>query len=553
MSVILYYLNILLITAIFLMMYYILINKRTKIFVGKYYLVLILIIILSLIYKLPFDFTFFQGLEYEDSYLANSVSRYLIYNRNNTEPFYLATTCGIGALNNCIVNSTHSGNLIGLSSIVWSINEFLGYNIKNIAIVNLVFSIISALSIFLISYKINRSYLFGLIASIVFITTPVLNSFHTSSLFETSSSSLIVISLLVFILYFGNRNSGKNSFVLFLIMITINLVSIHFKRENIIIISFPFIMLFIRLLKSKKSLWHGLKDLLPYLIFLIGVGLYYVYILDIPSSLEVERNYAIGNSFQLKFFIPLFTMFIKGFSTFSWFYFFSLFVIVGIIFAFSDIKKNPSLLYPLVVFIVFILINSIHHRSYYFVRSGSVSAFDSLRHINMLSPFFAIISGYGIYKLIEFVKSLNIIRGKLVLIIYPVVISLFIHLFILSYITRKDLIEIEQSNRIIPISELLKSVDQNNDVVITDQSILLHNYCQENLTIIEFTALGNHINEDEIRTLLKKSDIYFLWKEYFNESVFRNRYKNSIETLEKFNLSEVSEGDGFEVLKLNCK
>jgi len=552
MSVILFYLNLLLITAIFLMVYYILINKRAKIFVGKYYLVFILIIILSLIYKLPFDFTFFQGLEYEDSYLANSVSRYLMYNRNNTEPFYLATTCGIGALNNCIANSTHSGNLIGLSTIVWSINELLGYNIKNIAIVNLVFSIISTVSIFLISYKINKSYLFGLIASIVFITTPVLNSFHTSSLFETSSSSLIVISLLVFILYFENRNSNKNSFVLFLIMITINLVSIHFKRENIIIISFPFIMLFIRLLESKKSLWHGLKDLLPYLMFLIGIGLYYVYILDIPSSLEVERDYAIGNSFQLKFFLPLFTMFIKGFSTFSWFYFFGLFVIVGIIFAFSDIKKNPLLLYPLIIFIVFILINSIHHRSYYFVRSGAVSAFDSLRHINMLSPFFAIISGYGIYKLIDFVKSLNIIRGKLVLIIYPVVISLFIHLFILTYITRKDLIEIEQSNRIIPISELLKFVDQNNDVVITDQSILLHNYCQENLTIIEFTALGNHINEDEIRTLLKKSDIYFLWKEYFNESIFRNRYKNSIETLEKFNLSEVSEGDGFEVLKLNC-
>ena len=553
MNIILFFLNILFITTISLTIYYILINKRAKIFVSKYYLVFILIITLSLIYKLPFDFTFFQGLEYEDSYLANSVSRYLMYNRNNSEPFYLATTCGIGALNNCIENSIHSGNLFGLPSIVWSINELVGYNIKNIAIVNLVFSIISTISIFLISYKINRSYLFGLIASIVFITTPILNSFHTSSLFETSSSSLVVISLLVFILYFENRNSGKSSFVLFLIMITINLISIHFKRENIIIISFPFIMLFIRLLESKKRLKHTIKDLLPYLMFLIGVGFYYVYILDIPSSLEVERNYAIGNSFQVKFFLPLFTMFLKGFSTFRWFYFFGLFVIVGIAFVFSDLKNNPLILYPLIIFIIFILINSIHHRSYYFVRSGSVSAFDSLRHINMLSPFFAIICGYGIYKLIEFVKSFNIIRGKLILFVYPIVISLFIHLLILTYITRKDLIDIEQSNRIIPISELLNSVDQNNDIVITDQSILLHNFCQENLTIIEFTALGNSINEHEIRTLLKKSDIFFLWKEYFNESIFRNRYKNSIETLEKFNLSEVSEGDGFEVLKLNSQ
>ena len=119
--------------------------------------------------------------------------------------------------------------------------------------------------------------------------------------------------------------------------------------------------------------------------------------------------------------------------------------------------------------------------------------------------------------------------------------------------TNKDLIKTEQSNRILPISALLQSVDQNNDIIITDQSILLHNYCQDNLLIIDFTALGNHISEDEIQNLLQKFDIYFLWKDYFNENIFRKRYKNSIKTLEKFDLSDVYEGDGFEVLKLHCK
>ncbi len=546
---VLFYLNTLFIIAIIFFTTFIFIDKGTKHFIERNRLVFIIIFALAIIYKLPFDFSFFQGLEYEDSYLANSVSRYLMHNRDNTEPF-LATTCSVGAIDNCTFSSTHSGNLNGLPIILSTLNEIIGYNVKTVSIINLMFSIISAISIFLICYKLNKSHIFGLIASIVFITCPILNSFHTSSLFETSSSSLIVISLFLFILYFENKLSNRNGFILFMVMIVVNLISIHFKRENIIVLSFPFVFLFIRLIDNRKTVKIKKKGVLLYSVFLLGLVFYYFYVLNISDSLEIEREYAIGNSFQLKFFIPLFKMFLKGFSNFQWFYFYSIFCIIGILLIIFDAKNNPLLLYPLIIFFVFIVINSIHHRSYYFVRSGEVSAFDSLRHINMLSPFFSIVSGYGIFRLFEFLSCKIVRKNKLRAYVYPIIALILIHLLILGYSTRNELIAIEKHNRIEPVSVLLESVDQEKDVVITDQSILLHNYCQESLTIIELTALGEYVSEDEVNDLLKKSNIYFLWKGYFNESVFRERYKNSIDIVERFKLTEVAEGDGYEVLKL---
>lgn len=552
MNTILFYLFFLIFVSVFLLLYYVWTNKEISCFIQRYQYVLISIIALSLIYKLPFDFNFFQGLEYEDSYLASSISRYLMYNRDVAESSFLANACGIGSLANCEVSFTHSGNLIGLPVIGWLTNEVFGYNVNNIALINLWFSIISTICIFLIGYKISKTYLLGLISSYVFITTPVLNSLHTSSLFETSSSCFVTLSLLIFILYFEEFKKGNslNRIVLFLILIFINLLSVHFKRENIIIIFFPLIMLLVSFLKDKKSLIVSLKKLFPYLLFLLGLGVYYIYILDVPMSIKVESDYAIGYPFQLKFFLPLFQMFIDGFATYKWFYIYGIFLIIGIIFIPFNIKRNPLILYPAFILILFLMINSVHHRSYYFVRSGVVTAFDSLRHINMLSPFFAIVTGYGIFRLIQLIKERNFLKGKINVVFYILTFLMSIHLLFLTYQSRVDLIEIEKHNRILPISTLIQSINQEEDIVITDQSILLQNYCEPNLRIIEFTALGDIISNEQINSLMQENRIFLLWKDYFNEDVFRNRYKHSFETLDQINKSVVRNCEGFQIIEL---
>ncbi len=550
MNVILFYLNLLLFLSLILGGYYFIISKNIMKFLRQYSLIVISILVLSIIYKLPYDLNFFLGLEYEDSYLANSVSRFLMYNRSNSNASFLANTCGIGSLTNCNASFTHSGNLIGLPSIVWVINEIFGYNLNNISFVNFLFSVLSGLSIFFIGYKINRSYLFGFISSIVFITTPIFNSFHTSSLFETSASSLITLSLLLFILYFEKSNNEKNRFVLFLLLVIINLLSIHFKRENIIIISFPFILLFIKFLKYKWDLKKHIVDLLPYLAFLVGLLFYYFNTLDITRSLHVEQDYAIGNSFQFKFFPSLIMMFFNGFSNFSWFYVFGLFTLLGIVYIALDFRKKPNLLYPLIIFLSFIILNTLHHRSYYFVRSGQVTGFESLRHMNMLSPFFSLITGYGIYKLILLAENLNFLKKKFKIILLVLGIPILIHLLILTINVRNEMIRKEQNDRIEPVSFLLNSIDVQKDVILTDQSILFHNYCDPDLLIIDFTTLGVYVQENDLENLLRNYKIHFLWKDYFEEDVFHNRYKNSFKVLENFDLSNSRNGNGFKIIDL---
>ncbi|MCO5725538.1 glycosyltransferase family 39 protein [Robiginitalea marina] len=509
---------------------------------------LLFLLILFILFKIPFDFTFFKGLEYEDSYLINASSRFLVYNFQNLDFTFSVTSCGIGSLSQCEIRSVYPSNLMGLPSILWLINEVSGYSPMNISLLNLVFAFMSLIGIYFICSKIFSSSILGLFSSVVFITTPAFNSFHSSSLFETSASALIVLSLLLFLMYF-EKNNSKKSTLLFLSLVAVYMLAIHFKRESIIIISFPVLFILIRFFQRRQKENKKPQGLLPFLVFCCGLIVYYFYALNIGASLEMESEYALGNPFQFKFFKPLFFMFIRGFSNFSWFFVFSPLAILGIILLLNDSKKNPLLLYPLLVFISLLFINTIHHRSYYFVRSEVVNPFESLRHINLLSPFFSIIVGYVLYKTFLFIRTrLNKIHT--VISIYSVGLIILSFLFYLTQESRQDLINIEFKERITPIMELIELTEPNEAVVITDQTILLQNYCDEKLPIIDFNIVSNYLVSEDIRKLTDKKSVYFLWKDYFNEKIFQERYKKAFSIVNDLNMITIKEGNGFAIKKV---
>ena len=202
------------------------------------------------------------------------------------------------------------------------------------------------------------------------------------------------------------------------------------------------------------------------------------------------------------------------------------------------------------MFLGIIFINTIHNRSYYFARNGMVTAFDTLRQINLLSPFFSIITSFGVYKIYLLVKSKMVKNTKAKILSYSLIFLMSFFFLFQSYSTRNNLIEIERSNRIFPITELQNILDKNKDIVITDESVLLHNYSQASLMIIDFTVLSNYFKEKNINSLLNDHNIYLIWKDYFSEEIFRKRYEFSFKLLEKYDMLTIKKGEHFQIIKL---
>jgi len=536
------------------MLIYIVINDDISKFLNKNFKYLLGLLLLALIFKLPFDFIFFYGQEYEDSYLASSSSRYLLYNQDQVEHPFQVHTCGVGSLSNCEVSISHSGNLIGLPVLLWAINHLFGFSVNLVSLFNFSCTILSVIGIFYLGYKISSNYLLGLIAAGIYIMTPVLSSFHTSGLFETFSSTMTLFSLILFIDYYEyNLNSSYNikKILIFFTLILVSFASIHIKRENIILVLFPIISLLCTSLNSRRLLIAKLKELIPFGIFIIGLLIYYFFVLKVGISISIENEYAKGFPFQFEFFIPLLKMFIQGYGNLKWFYFFGILLVVSIPFIIYDLKANPYLLYPLLLLLILIFINTVHHRSYYFVRSGSVTAFESLRHINLMSPYYAIISGYVIYKIWRYLKRRSIKNSKIsFIIIILFTVGLAAHLMKITYSLRKEFIANEQYDRILPMQRLISTVNEVKDIAITDQSVLLYNYCSPQLRVIEFSVLGNIISEEAFENILMNNSVYLLKHNYFNEPIFYNRYKKSFEIIDKFSQEVVFEEENYKILSI---
>ena len=117
----------------------------------------------------------------------------------------------------------------------------------------------------------------------------------------------------------------------------------------------------------------------------------------------------------------------------------------------------------------------------------------------------------------------------------------------------REFINIEKNERITPIKKTLELIDQSNDILISDQTVLIHNFCNTSLKVIEFSSLGYFINQNDLELIVNKNNVYLLEKSYFEESIFKERYSNSFKTLETFKLSVLHKENNFQVLKISIK
>jgi hypothetical protein len=503
---------------------------------------ILIIMIVAFVSKFPLDSNYFFGLGYEDSYIYNSYARLLLYNKNFEIDPFLTQACCVGPLSNCQGFVTYSGHLIGFPSVIFLLFKLLGYSKYTICIFNFICSLFSILLIFLISKKIIPNKSFAFISSLLYAITPIMGVFHTSSLSETFSSTFLLLVFLLYLTEIDLKNKLENSdnFILWVSLLSSLLFTVLIKRENLIILLLPSITIILSSLEGKYQLKRYIYKLIPY--FAMGLFIIFLY-LSLIKVQEINRreNVDIGSfGFQFKFFFSLFPVFVRSFLSIEWFSIFTYLCLAGICLIILNFKRYPLFLYPVLLFFGYLFIYSVHYTSYYFIKTGQVSEFETLRYITNFFPFYCLISGFSLYKLNDFIfiKLPKKGHGLYGLFKIALVLCFGTLLIIHNRGLREEFFRIEQKNRISPVTTTL-SVINSNSIVLTDEPLLFQIFGSEDLFVIDLYQIGKSISEEKIRNLINNFDVYYLKKSFHDNEIQVKRYQDSFKIIKKLKKSEI--------------
>ncbi|KFZ44100.1 hypothetical protein DS62_12460 [Smithella sp. SC_K08D17] len=438
-----------------------------------------------------------------------------------------------------------------MSSLGYFFNKYFGYSPLIICFINFFASLISACLIYCISYLLIKDKKIGIICSLIYSLSPAMSLFHTSGLAETLSSTSVIFTLFLFLLLFEKQKNlnRTNEAILWLLLLLSFSFCLLQKRENLILLFLPLISL-VRILIDHKYNNYMIIRITIFMIWGVVILTIFHYGINVFDIERQESQEIAKTTFSLKYFISLAPVFIKSFLTFRWFFVFSVFTFAGLILILIKIKQHPLYVYPIILLAAYLLAYTLHYRSYYFVKYGQVNEFESLRYITNFFPFYCLIGGYAIVKVLKPLKD----KFKLPK-YYLAGLSILVigYLIYANVMLKKEYFLIEQENRIAAVKETIRLVDPKGNIIITDVPLIFQVLGKETLQIINFSSIGKSINISDIKNKLDKSqNIYYLKRLTENNAYQYERYPAAMKYINSLKLVRVKEfqGDRFVLYKI---
>ncbi|EKD86814.1 MAG: hypothetical protein ACD_37C00137G0001, partial [uncultured bacterium] len=432
---------------------------------------LLIVLLLSALYKIFFlKFPIF-GLEYEDAFVYADVARQLQYSYLWQVDSFQTKTCMDGSLVNCLEYGTFNGHFMVLPLIISVINGILGYSTYNIFIFNFFISLVVLVFFFKILSLLKVDNLSIFFSAILYVTTPFINIQHTSGFSETLSSLFVIITLYYFLKSLEDGfDIHKRSYWIAISMI---IVSFAIKRENLILISLPVIYLFIAAFSKNVSRKQFLGISLSFFIPLF-VGMVFNYVAQVSDLEKVEGQVVGGATFTLTNFSINFPNFLSSLQNFKLFGMTGGLVFLSLIIVFLPRFRMQFKLIGILV-ISYSVLYSLHYRSYYQVHYNMVNNFETLRYTTNFFPILCLLFGAVFAELTSYSRQTKKIVSLALMIYLP-----FITLG--NFRLRYDIYDKELVNRIDPVRKTLDIV-RPDDWVISDISSVFHLYANENLNV----------------------------------------------------------------------
>lgn len=524
----------------------------------KKWLPLGLILLVTLLWRLPFEGHFFYGLEYEDSYIYSVSARYLESGTRSCSPgnsCYLTTVCAVGNWTSCEVNETSSGHFLGYPFMIAIASRVFGYSPAMTSYLSLIASMVAVLFIFLFGKRIDGDTA-GLAASIIFGLTPVFAVQGVGTYAEPVSNMLVVACLLLCVHLLNSGTDSLQRLLINWLALTLTAVlAVAVKRENVLLV--PVIALVGLIFNlERRNRAQGKKWLLS-LAALISGGICVVFaVVQLRMVTVVRREmveYAVFpfNVAVLRTMLPLF---LKSYASVSWYLSGGILVLLGLI---ASIRAKRCGIYAVSVLIAYLLLYTSHVRSYYQLQSGDVTQFDTLRYSMNLAGLWSIVAGLGFAYSADTLAKWNF-GARLQQRSGRVILWLFVGTYVVSswVLTnrwKEDMVSTELAVRIQPAEAALEIVDDlgtKNTFVITLEPLLVQMLCREPVNVIAFPYVNGSLVQDVHR---RHPDATFLYLEQaiYSSEVNRKRYRAAFDFLDGVQKTRLYAGNNYVIYRIN--
>lgn len=534
-------------------------NEITRDLLRKRFVWIIASVAIAGLLKYPLDGQIFSGLEYEDAYIYNAAARFFLSGSALLPTQTLLTTsCSVGSLAACNEYSTYSGHVIGYSAAIAGAGKLFGYQPELANFVSFFASILCAGALFITASLISNSILYAVTAVLIFDFLPFQNLFATASVVEPFSSLFVTLSLLSYLLSVHSRASKPllwKSILAWGTLFLVWLACILIKRENALSLALlpPITVMLISFEHRSVENWRWLTK--PILIIWIVLAVFFVVVIDVAETIRAEIPDVEGFPFSPLFLSKLLPVFLSTLIDLQLFLGLSVFVPIAV---YAAAKRTPTtrlIQYPVILFGMYLLIYSLHYRSYYFIRTGDVAEFDTYRYLAHLIPLYALVVAGGIQYCLGLVNFLPKPSQR----VRQEVLALFVGIaIILSWMQSSKLkthfSEIEKTNRLDVVHAVLQLTKGVNHpyAILTDDVLLYQIWGDGTEFMIDLSSMDSDRGLATLTEILHDRTVYYVKKPYQDEPIERNRYLKIFQYLETLRMEKrLQDPDGrFAVYRL---
>ncbi len=521
---------------------------------------ILLCVAVALIWRIPTEGGLFHGLEYEDSYVYTVAGRQMaehvqIKPTEGALP-YSITVCAVGSLASCKESGNFPEHLIGYPYVLSLFCDVFGYrpsigSLGNVACASFVDALI-----FLLCLLIARDVVAAGSAALIFAITPVFAVWGLETSAEPFSNGCITLVLWFFLRHVSipsTRSSRWLDLTTWCAFTATLLFSLTIKRENILLpICLPIIALALQF-ASRRTHGSPFRHV-RWIVLSAALGL--AFSLHMKTVQTMSSETALLNQFPLSFaeLVGLATAFLHSFFIVQWYGGAAVLVLAGAVVAWH---RKTLEIFPLVLFIAYVLLYAFHIRSYYEMRSGNADPRSALRFSMSLMSLWSILAGLGIASLIGWVRRSLVWRNYRVaakwIAVGAVASVIAVSYYDTTYL-RDDAVEDEFRMRIEPSLAAIRSADCDQSkatYILTLEPLIPQMYAGTQVDVVSLPELDGTVMQ-EIGFSGGVTDLLYLDEQIHRTPADAERYKSQMALLDHFQHRVLSRNAVFSITRIGA-
>lgn len=514
---------------------------------------------LVLIWRIPAEGGFFHGLEYEDSYV------YTVAGRQMAEQFriepsgptlpYSINVCAVGSLNSCKLSDNYPEHLIGYPYILSALFKVFGYHSSIGSIANVVCACLVGILIFLLCIVIADDVIAAGSGALIFAITPIFAVWGLETSAEPIANGCICLVLwfcLRYVFVCPERSSRWHGFLIWCAFTSTLLFSLTVKRENILLpIVLPLVVFLMRF--TNKSTHSSPIHRFRWMLVSAALALMFSLQLNLPQSqssqIALLKQFPLTAT-ELLSFLPVF---VSSFFVVQWYGGAIILVLIGAIVA---SRQRNLALFPLILFVGYLLLYAFHIRTYYEMRSGSTDSRAALRFSMSLMGMWSILAGLGTASVLRWLRRTRIWTNHRVPVNWIVgctVAAIVGASFFTTNYFREDVVRDELRMRIEPSLTAVQAADHDpkrQTYILTLEPLIPQMYANPSVNVISLRTLNDGVMKD-IGFDQGVVGVLYLDEQIHRSPADEERYKSQLEYLNQFRRTSLTSNSLFSIIQID--